>query len=95
MACAAGAPEGFGEEEILHVDDDEGGFGGGDGDGDGAGLDGGFGGGGGGCWGVGVREVETVGGVVEPEVGGLADEGLACLRGGLGSGTHVGFAGIL
>lgn len=94
MACAAGSPEGFGEEEVLHVDDDEGGFRGGDGDGDSGGLDGGFGGGDGGGWGIGVREVEAVGGVVEPEVGGLADERLAGWRGGLGSGSHVDFVDL-
>ena len=54
-------------------------------------LGGGVGGGGG----VGVGEVEAVGGVVEPEVGGLADEGFAGWRGGLGSGTHVDFVGLL
>lgn len=45
--CVAGAgfaAEGGGEEEVLHVDYDEGGFGGGDGDGVvGGGLDGYFG----------------------------------------------------
>ena len=95
VACTAGSPEGFGEEEVLHIDDDEGGFGGGDGDGDGGGLYGGFWGGDGGGWGVGVGEVEAVGGVVEPEVGGLADERFAGWRGRLGSGTHVVFVSML
>ena len=77
MACATGSSEGFREEEVLHVDDDEGGFGGVDGDGDGGGLDGEFGVWDGGCWGCWVREVEAAGRVVEPEVGRLADERLA------------------
>lgn len=75
MSCSLGAAKGRTQEEALHVDDDEGGFGGVDGDGFGGGLD---------CdgWGDGWRggcgwmgEVEAGLGGIEPETLVVADDG--------------------
>lgn len=93
-----GAADGGRQEEVLHVDDDEGGFGGVDGDGGRGGCEvearrDGWGGGG-----CGVGEVEAVGGSVEPEVGGGAEDGgvvgwKLVVEAGAEGGGHFGMVG--
>jgi len=84
------AAEGRVQEEVLHVDDDEGCFAWVDGDGGCGCAEVETGGYGGGEWGWRVGEVEAVVGAVEPEVGGVAEGGVV---GGGGGGERGGGEG--
>lgn len=86
------AAEGRVQEEVLHVDDDEGCFERVDGDGGCGCADAEAGGDGWGGWGWRVGEVEALGWVVEPEIRGVAEGGVA--RGVAGGGRHGGGEGV-
>ena len=88
MACSARSSEGLGEEEVLHVDDDESRFGGVDGNGDGGGFECDFGGRNWGRWRGRMGEVKAMMRVVQPEVGWLPDERLSCWVFWVGIGLH-------
>ncbi len=85
------AAEGRVQEEVLHVDDDEGCFAWVDGDGGCGCAEVETGGYGGGEWGWRVGEVEAVVGAVEPEVGGVAEGGVV----GGGGGGHGWWGGTV
>lgn len=94
MACTTGSSEGLREEEVLHIDDDEGGFGRIDGDGNR------------GCgdrdswcrnrglWRGWMGKVETMIGVVQPKVRGLPDERLPRWMSRRGDGLHIEITGM-